>query len=359
MWVYVTGDGAVRDDKDEVLTLFAEVQTAWERVYVTGPNETLKHQYSLAIAVGVSRYTGADTDLYPPLILACRRGLYALVKAALQAPDAVFGPMEQRVNQAEPKSGITHLFIAGQEGKADIVSVLLDKARNVINVNQATTDYGCSPLFSACQNDHSSVVEVLLHQARDRIDFNQVTTDDGCTPLIAACEEGHSEIVEMLLGAAREEIDVRQMMTGARHCSRLVRMVVLKLSRCCCTCVENNHMSTGLTQTVAAPLYSLPVRTVTHKLYHYSCIDPRKSGHRCQPRTIDGRTPLFLACRKGHTEVVQLLLDEAWGEVNVNQAIIGHGVTPLYMACQEGHTEIVALLLDKRSEAKLMLTSWR
>lgn len=59
--------------------------------------------------------------------------------------------------------------------------------------------------------------------------------------------------------------------------------------------------------------------------------------------TTAGVTPLFIASRQGHTEVVKLLLAEG---ADVNQAT-NLGNTPLIIASQEGHPEVVKLLLAK------------
>ncbi len=44
-------------------------------------------------------------------------------------------------------------------------------------VNQARPDVGATPLLMACVQGHAEVVAVLLDKARDRIDVNQARTD--------------------------------------------------------------------------------------------------------------------------------------------------------------------------------------
>jgi len=57
-------------------------------------------------------------------------------------------------------------------------------------------------------------------------------------------------------------------------------------------------------------------------------------------------TPFYIACEKGHLEIVKLLLNDS--RVDITKAD-DHDYTPFYIACQEGHTNIVELLLnDKR-----------
>ena len=64
-----------------------------------------------------------------------------------------------------------------------------------------------------------------------------------------------------------------------------------------------------------------------------------KEGVDVNQATNDGATPLFIASQKGHAEVVSLLLGKEG--VDVNQAT-NNGTTPLYIASQEGHADVVS-----------------
>jgi ankyrin repeat protein len=59
----------------------------------------------------------------------------------------------------------------------------------------------------------------------------------------------------------------------------------------------------------------------------------------------NGATPLWIACKDGHVDVVKLLL--ARKEIKVNQAN-EDGATPLYYACWMGHVGVVRLLLARK-----------
>lgn len=58
--------------------------------------------------------------------------------------------------------------------------------------------------------------------------------------------------------------------------------------------------------------------------------------------TQDHRTPLHIACERGHAEVVELLLAH---EADVEAKDIS-GNTPLHVAAQSQQTKIVQKLLD-------------
>ena len=71
-----------------------------------------------------------------------------------------------------------------------------------------------------------------------------------------------------------------------------------------------------------------------------SIVDPNLDPN--YPRA-NGITPLIIAACKGHTEVVQCLIDDV--RVNPNQASTDCGMTALIMAAKFGHIDIVKLLL--------------
>ena len=64
------------------------------------------------------------------------------------------------------------------------------------------------------------------------------------------------------------------------------------------------------------------------------------------PTDAEGRTPLYVACTKGHIDAARLLLDKG---AAVDRAR-NNGSTPLYAACFNGHVEVTRLLLNKGAE---------
>src|SRR3989338_703850 len=58
-------------------------------------------------------------------------------------------------------------------------------------------------------------------------------------------------------------------------------------------------------------------------------------------RDQDGRTPIYVASRDGHHQVVQTLLESGAHKNATNK----NRTTPIYIAAQNGHDEVVKVLL--------------
>ena len=61
------------------------------------------------------------------------------------------------------------------------------------------------------------------------------------------------------------------------------------------------------------------------------------------------RDPLQLACKNGHYQTVETLLNDGY---DVNKAD-NKGITPLMLACKYGHTDIVILLLSRGAQVNM------
>jgi hypothetical protein len=68
-----------------------------------------------------------------------------------------------------------------------------------------------------------------------------------------------------------------------------------------------------------------------------------------QVTTDEAETPLFIACQKGHTEAVRMLL-AAGARADLPATDGGRAVTCVQVAQRKGHTEVVALLEGARTE---------
>jgi len=77
-----------------------------------------------------------------------------------------------------------------------------------IDVNKPQKE-GATPFLIACQEGKKEVVSLLL-----RIDINK-PNNNGATPFFIACQQGHKEVVSLLLADIR--IDVNKPATSAPH----------------------------------------------------------------------------------------------------------------------------------------------
>jgi ankyrin repeat protein len=67
--------------------------------------------------------------------------------------------------------------------------------------------------------------------------------------------------------------------------------------------------------------------------------------------TFDGSTPLHVACERGFTDIVQLLID---AQANIN-AKMNDGTTAMMLACQNGHLSIVQMLLSTNRQCNISI----
>ena len=96
-----------------------------------------------------------------------------------------------------------------------------------------------------------------------------------------------------------------------------------------------------------------------HTLVHGSSKSCRSSSaawgwSHDKARSDTGTTPLHLAAKNGHLEVVRLLIEAG---VDINKARTNDGATPLHIATQKGHVEVVSLLSEAGATRKKARTA--
>ena len=67
-----------------------------------------------------------------------------------------------------------------------------------------------------------------------------------------------------------------------------------------------------------------------------------------------GATPVFYAAQEGHLEVLQYLVQEADGSLDL---VACEGITPLLSAAEAGHLDIIRFIVDTHGRGALMATT--
>ncbi|XP_071178357.1 ankyrin repeat domain-containing protein 50-like [Mytilus edulis] len=249
-----------------------------------------------------------------PLYISCEKGHTGVVQMLINN--------KAYINKCIDNDGVSPLFIACEKGHTGVVQMLIN---NKADINKCI-DNGASPMFIACEDGHTEVVQMLIN---NKADINKCRDNDGVSPLFMACQEGHTELVQMLIN---NKADINKCMDNGASplfiaCqeghTEVVQMLInnkADINKC-----DNDGVS---------PLYIACQKGHTEVVQ--MLINNKADINKCM-RT--GESPIFIACYKGHVKVVELLLKH---EADCN--IKWRGLTPLDIASRENHTNIVHLL---------------
>lgn len=111
------------------------------------------------------------------------------------------------VNAKLLPDGSTALFMAADNGHADLVKMLI---RSGANVDAKRTDVGATALIVAIQGGHGEVVEELLVAGAD---VNAAMTD-GSSPVFMAAQQGHDKLLRLLI-AKGADVNAAKTPSGA------------------------------------------------------------------------------------------------------------------------------------------------
>jgi ankyrin repeat protein len=163
---------------------------------------------------------------------------------------------------------------------------------------------------------HTSAVKVLLENGADINSIDAV----GKTSLDWACGQGHGSVVKLLIESGADV-----------------------------NCAKNDILMTGYT----------PLHWACAEEIHFQWTFENKgcrqepavkmlleSGADINKTDYRGRTPLHLACEKGHKLVVKLLLEKGADVMGTDEK----GQTPLHWACEGGEESVVKMLLENGAD---------
>ena len=254
--------------------------------------------------------------------------IYAVIHRRANVVHALLSDYQCPID-AKGRDGYTALHCSCREDHVDIVKILVKHKANL----NARTDSGATPLTLAARNKHDNVVHALLSDSQCLVDAKG---QDGYTALQYSCRHGYVDIVRTLV---KHKANVNAK-TDSGH-------IPLTLA------ARNKH------DNVVHALLSDSQCPVDAKGYdgytalHYSC----RYGHvdivrtlvkhkaNVNAKTDSGHTPLTLAARNKHDNVVHALLSDTQCQVDAKGL---KGYTALHSSCRYGHVDIVRTLVNHK-----------
>lgn len=261
----------------------------------------------------------AGLDVYDKmdaLSFASQRGHMGVVSALLGA--------NARIDTCRPC--LAPLSSAAGQGHKDIVSVLLAAPAKPFKRNE----HCGAALDAAAEKGHVAVMALLVEV---KANVNATHGIYGGTPLITAAQCRYDAATSLLV-AAKAHVDAtdrhgRTALYLACRASTVTILVDAKASL-----DKANHED---------------VTPLCHLAEQGWCVDRARILLRAKAdvnRRGHVKTPLSCAVRKGHEDVVRLLLEH---KADMYQAVCGHQ-TPLICAAISGHASIVQAFVEKKAD---------
>ena len=231
-------------------------------------------------------------------------------------------------SECKDDCGNTPLHYASSNGQLSIVRYLV-KHCNI----ECENDSGNIPLHLACVQGNKSVVDFLASKAPESVNY---CNKDGNSPLHLACRLAHPAVVKLLL----EKF----------HCHLRI------LNKLGVTPVDCAFISGEVDKQWEVPRYLYhkhaamgylkkedPVHWASAEGDFESIKTLMSQNNLVFTQNENGFTPMHLACRSGHLNVVKCLVSVKADELVVRNK---KGYTPLDLALIRGHVEVVMFILN-------------
>jgi uncharacterized protein len=236
--------------------------------------------------------------------------------------------------------GLTPLMIAAGKGNTELVRLLIDAGADVYTTDSAA---GGTALHKAVQGGDLETVRVLV-EAGAFVDA--VATTTGHTPLLDAFWYKRPEIVGYLLDrnaglnlATHYGFSMRDHFEYAINVNTLGREKLLAAEALLRRRIEADERAVERQKLMAATAAGdlIEVQVLLANGAEVDARYPVLNGFN------DLHTPLLVAARDGHTEIVRALI-AAGADVNATEPTFG--AVPLHKAVYNGHADITQILVD-------------
>lgn len=279
--------------------------------------------------------------------------------------------LESKVNPNQTDhSATTLLLMAVNQGRSDIVKLLLDKKANV---NLANTTNGMTPLILAVRLGYPSIIDLLLNENKINVNqtlnesdsviheainankiqslkvllksgqFNHVLSDTSQhSPLILAIKCENYAMTKELIDSKQVHVNFKnpinpiQPILSAVSTGNLSLVELLVAAKADVSAVDQNGAS-ALVLALAGEHMS-----VVYYLLNENVINVNQN-------TILGDSPLIYAARLGHLKICRILLEKK-ADINQENQLSG---SPLHMAVKNNYYAIVKELLESKADLSL------
>lgn len=247
------------------------------------------------------------------------------------------------ISYADPSilfRGKSALMVAADQGYADIVLILCQKNKDMINQYSESISRRY-PLQMAIDKGHHEAAKVLLDHGADI----NVKNQDGCTPFYCSVQNNDNKMVEILL--ANKNLDLNTLddngrtqlhVAASRGDMNVIKMLVKNHSK---INVKDNQGKTPF-HLLASSIYGeIEEGIEIMKLF----ID---SGLELNPGMNTEPSPLYLAAQFDNNIMIDYILGENFiSKLHLNKPD-ENNYTQLHLAVQKGHSNVIKILLDKR-----------
>ncbi|XP_065649241.1 transient receptor potential cation channel subfamily A member 1 homolog isoform X5 [Hydra vulgaris] len=254
----------------------------------------------------------------------------------------------------------TALHLAVENNHIDIVKLCIDKGSNV-NLVQATMN---SPLHLACTSGLLEIAKLLVESGANIESKNSLQE----TPLHKATLFNHIEIIEFLLVRGvhvdcRDKDNETPLLIAVRK--NYFESVKLLLEYTANIYAKDSNDKTCLflaaeenSKEALEILCKYDIKNLLEEINKYGMTPlhiAAKEGHDNIVQTLlslgacidakchESLTPLHLAAKNGHFRIVQLLLSNV---LSIANDVDDSSNTPLHLAAMEGHVKIVEMLIE-------------
>ncbi len=250
---------------------------------------------------------------------AAAQGNYATVESLINKDIALYDPKRP-------------LYIALLNGHENVATLLFKRTK--LNFNEpvsylGTVEKGLTWLHRAAEEGYVHIVTSLLKNPHVNPD---VKDHENRTPFHFAAARGHFAVVQALLnGGADKNIRNKQEMTPFYLAALNNHEGVAGLL------VDDRAVNGAIDDELRANLHRAASENhvgVAHILIQH--------GAKVYIQARDGSTPLHVASRSGHVQIVQELLKKDTSGIDIPDK---NGMTPLHEAVQHKHEKVVELLI--------------